>query len=265
MTGTTTEPTTVEAAIAHARATWPDLVGDEPAFRARLAALPGDAIAELDVADVWLALACASGEAAALAVLERELLPSLRPALAKLGLDAAGIDEVVQVVRADLLAPRPDGPPRLVNYTGRGRLGGWLRTVAVRTGLRLKRTTPRHDELSDNAAGTIADDPELAYLKKTFGHVFHTAFDEALAALPPRDRLLLKQRFRHHMGVVELGSLHGVHAGTISRHIAGARQALAEGTRAAMMRLLGATRADVSSILRLIQSELDITLSSKPP
>ena len=261
---TTARDETIAAAIARARATWPNVVGDEPAFRARLAALADDAIAELELTDVWFALACASGDAAALAVLERDLLPSLRPALAKLGLDAAAIDEALQVVRADLLAPRPDAPPRLINYSGRGALGGWLRTVAVRTGLRLKRTTPAHDELSDNAPGTLANDPELAYLKKTFGDVFRTAFDEALAGLPAHDRLLLKQRFRHHLGVVELGSLHGVHAATISRRVTNARDALAEATRAAMMRLLGATRSDVSSILRLIQSELDITLSSKP-
>jgi RNA polymerase sigma-70 factor, ECF subfamily len=254
---------TADETIARARAAWPKLRGDEPAFRARLAALAEDELDGLDVAGVWLALACVAGEAAALAVLESDLLPGLRPALAKLGLDAAGIDEALQIVRADLLAPRPDAPPRLANYSGRGSLGGWLRTVAVRAGLRLQRSTPRHDELSENAPGSIADDPELAYLKKTFGDAFHTAFGEALAALPAQDRLLLKQRFRFHMGVEELGALHGVHAATISRRVASARDALAEATRTAMMRTLGVDRADVSSILRLIHSELDITLSSK--
>ncbi|HEY3806766.1 MAG TPA: hypothetical protein VGL61_29385 [Kofleriaceae bacterium] len=253
----------ITAAIARARAAWPKLQGDEPAFRARLAAIPEAELVGLDAAGVWLALACVSNEAAALAALEHDLLPALRPALAKIGLDAAGIDEVFQIMRADLLAPRPDAPPRLANYSGRGSLGGWLRTVAVRTGLRLRRSTPRHDELSENTPGTIADDPELMYLKKTFGDAFNTAFGEALAALPAQDRLLLKQRFRFHMGVEELGTLHGVHAGTISRRVASAREALADATRAAMMRRLGVDRADVSSILRLIHSELEITLSSK--
>jgi len=254
----------IAAAVARAREAWPNLVGDEPAFRARLAAVTGDAIDELDVAGVWFALACASGEAEALAVLERDLFPALRAPLAKVGLDAVGIDEVLQIMRADLLSPRPDAPPRLVNYSGRGSLGGWLRTVAVRTGLRLRRATPRHDEISENAPGTIADDPELTYLKKTFGEAFHVAFDEALAGLPAQDRLLLKQRFRFRMGVEELGALHGVHAATISRRVASARDTLAEATRTAMMKKLGVNRADVSSILRLIHSELDITLSSKP-
>jgi RNA polymerase sigma-70 factor (ECF subfamily) len=257
----------VAAAIARARTAWPAIGGDEGAFVTRLAKLLADdavALDEIDVGGVWIALACAAGEGAALAALETEHLPALRPALAKLGLDATGIDEALQMLRAELLAPRADAPPRIAGYGGRGSLGGWLRTVAVRTGLRLIRATPRHDELADDTPGTISDDAELAYLKKTYGDAFQRAFDEALAALSAQDRLLLKQRFRHHMGVVELGALHGVHAGTISRRVASARDALAEATRAAMMRALGLGRGDVSSILRLIHSELDITLSSKP-
>jgi RNA polymerase sigma-70 factor (ECF subfamily) len=255
------------AAIARARAAWPAIACDEAAFAARVAELIGDDAAaadDLDAAGVWFALACASGDAAALAALEREHLPALRPGLARLGLDATGIDEALQMLRADLLAPRADAAPRIAGYGGRGSLAGWLRTVAVRTGLRLIRTTPRHAELADDAPGMISDDAELAFLKKTYGDAFHRAFDEALAALSAQDRLLLKQRFRHRMGVVELGALHGVHAGTISRRIASARDALADATRTAMMRALGIGRADVSSILRLIHSELDITLSSKP-
>jgi RNA polymerase sigma-70 factor (ECF subfamily) len=100
-------------------------------------------------------------------------------------------------------------------------------------------------------------------MKKTYGEAFQRAFAAALAELPAEDRLLLKQRFRHHMTVEELGTLHSVHAGTISRWVAAARDRLVAATRAAMMRELGVGGADVESILRMIQSEIEITLSTK--
>ena len=213
--------------------------------------------------DLAFARACAAGDAAALARFDREFAPALRPALARLGLDDAGIDETLQRVRTELLAPRPEGEPRILGYSGRGPLLAWLRSVAVRSGLRMIRTTPRHEELDDDAApGGIADDAELAYMKKTYGEVFRRAFRTALAALPAKDRLLLKQRFRHHLGVEDLGRLHGVNPGTISRWVAAARDALAKGTREAMMAELGVAKDDVSSILRLIESQIDLTLST---
>lgn len=218
---------------------------------------------EEEADDLAFARALGAGAAEALARFDREYAPALRPALARLGLDDAGIDETLQRVRTELFAPRPGGEPRILGYSGRGPLIGWLRSVATRTGLRLIRTTPRHDELDDDAApGSIADDAELAYMKKTYGEVFQRAFRAALAALPAKDRLVLKQRFRHHMGVEDLGRLHGVHAGTISRWVSAARDALAQGTRAAMMKELGVAKGDVSSILRMIDSQIDLTLST---
>jgi RNA polymerase sigma-70 factor (ECF subfamily) len=62
--------------------------------------------------------------------------------------------------------------------------------------------------------------------------------------------------------VTELGVLHGVHASTISRWVTDARSRLVAGTRSAMMRRLRLGGPEVSSILRLIHSEIDISLST---
>lgn len=255
----------LRTAYACAREARPAIAVDEAQFTehlTRLLAASGDDA--LEVADLYLALGCAAGDPEALATLEREHVPPLRAPLARLGLDASAIDETLQTMRAELLAPREGAPPRILDYGGRGRLGGWLRSVAVRTGLRLIRRTPRHAELDDDhAPGSIADDLELAYMRKTYGDVFQRAFRSALQELPASARLLLQQRYRHHLGVEDLGALHGVHAATISRRVAAARDQLAATTRAAMMRELGVEREDLSSILRLIESDLDVTLSTK--
>jgi len=265
----------LEEAIARAREKWP--IVDAGRLRDHLRALGAEAegeLASLHVEDVAFTLVCAAGDAAALARLDREYFAALRGTIAKLGLDASGIDETLQLMREELLAPREGGaPPRILGYGGRGHLQGWLRSVAARTGLRVIRKTPRHAALDDRtelaptaAAGAgMGDDVELAYMKKTYGEAFQRAFRAALDGLSAEDRLLLKQRFRHRMTVEELGALHGVHAGTVSRWVTAARERLVKATRGEMMRDIGVGRADVESILRLIESELDITLSTPRP
>src|SRR3569832_1712310 len=145
----------------------------------------------------------------------------LRGPLAKLGLDACGVTEAIQMVREELLVARDGRPAKMLDYSGRGSLQGWLRSVAVRTGLRLCKPRPQH--------------AELVLMKKTYGATFQRACERALGELAAKDRLLLKQRFKHRLGVVDLGALYGVNAGTISRWVQAARDALADATRAQMM------------------------------
>lgn len=245
-------------AIEQGRAAWPGVAIDRALFAAQLAKAAGEAVA---ASELYLACACASGDPAALGVLDLEYLAPLRGPLAKLGLDASGVTEAIQMVREELLVARDGRPAKMLDYSGRGSLQGWLRSVAVRTGLRLCKQRPKHAELGDHH-GTMAEDPELMLMKKTYGATFQRAFERALGELAAKDRLLLKQRFKHRLGVVDLGALYGVNAGTISRWVQAARDALADATRAQMMTELGVGKVDLESILRLIQSQLDITLSS---
>ncbi len=259
---------TVDEVLVAARVVGPGFAIDEARFAARLAdlvpaeAAPLDALAQLNVPELYLCFACAEGLADALALLDREYFAELRPALSKMGLTASAIDETLQVMREELLAPRPDAAPRILSYSGRGQLRGWLRAVAARTGLRTIGQPHRQEELDERKHAPTEGDLELEYMKKTYGEAFQRAFTAALAAIPAEDRLLLKQRFRHQLTVEELGAMHSVHAGTISRWVAAARERLVKATRVEMMRELGVDRAEVSSILRLIESQMEITLSS---
>ncbi|HUJ57440.1 MAG TPA: hypothetical protein VLX92_03080, partial [Kofleriaceae bacterium] len=213
------------------------------------------------------ALGCADGIPAALEALERELVPALRGPLHRMGLGAAAIDETLQVMREELLVAR-DGGARILRYSARGQLRGWLRAVAARTGLRSVAHPNRQLELDDRVAGAAAGDLELAYMKQRYGEVFRRAFQTAVDRLDTADRVLLKQRFRHRLSVEELGALYAVHAGTISRRVAAARERLVDATRAEMVRELGIQPGEVSSILRLIHSEVAISLSTideRPP
>jgi len=246
--------------LRRAREAWPSLNVDTARFTERLTAIAGDE--PLEVGDLYLTQACAEGNPEALAILDREHFTALRGPLAQMGLDTSAIEETLQMMRAELLAPRESGDLRILTYSGRGHLQGWLRSVAGRTALRLIRKAPRHDELDEGAQAAAETDLELAYMKKTYGDTFQRAFRVAFDGLAADDRLLLKQRFRHRLSVEDLGAMYGVHAGTISRRVAAARERLASATRTAMMRDLGIDRDELSSILRMIHSQLDLSLSA---
>jgi RNA polymerase sigma-70 factor (ECF subfamily) len=257
-------------ATAHATATaaWPALGVRDERFAEQLARrLAGEAdpvrtLGQLFIADIYLTVGCAEGSSAALAIIERDYMPDLRVTLSRMGLTASAIDEALQVMREELLVARPAAPPRILGYGGQGPLRGWLRSVAARTGLRGFRKPQIHETLDGEVHATAGEDLELDFLKRKYGDAFRSAFRTAVLELPADDRVLLKQRFHHHLTVEELGTLHGVHAGTISRWVAAARDRLVAGTRKVMMRELGVQRADMSSIMRLIQSEMEISLSA---
>jgi RNA polymerase sigma-70 factor (ECF subfamily) len=260
------------AARERAGAAWPSLVlapevlAEELAARLEDEPEPAAALARLNLEEVCLAIACGHGNAAALEIFEARYAPDLRATLERLGFDRSAADEAEQNVRETLFVAAEGRRPGILGFAGHGQLRGWLRAVASRAAFRLSRGR-RPSVPIDEAAHAIAgkDDVELDYLKRTYGHAFEEAFRAALAAMPVADRLLLKQRFRLQMGVVELGALHGVHASTVSRWVADARERLATATRQTMMDRLGLPQAEMSSILRLIQSEIDISLTSTVP
>jgi RNA polymerase sigma-70 factor (ECF subfamily) len=241
----------------------PKRLGEELAARLENEPDAAGALANLNVEELCLAIACAQGDAAALDVFESRYAPDMRVTLERLGFPPSSVDEAEQNVR-EMLFVAPEGRRAgILGFGGHGQLRGWLRAVASRAGFRLsrgQRTAVPLDEGAHAIAGK--DDVELQYFKKTYGQAFEAAFREALAEMPVADRLLLKQRFRLQMTVVELGELHAVHASTVSRWVADARERLVSTTRKRMMEKLGLRAAEMSSILRLIQSEIDITLTS---
>lgn len=250
-----------------ARAAWPDVAVPEATFVDHLARVAGSerdvagALVGLHAEDLYLALACALGDARALAAFERAHAETLRDALGRMRVTAAAADEAVQRMRQEILLPRGDRPPAIMGFSGKGPLRAWLRVIAGRIARR-DDGTPPGVSWNDAAAGVAGEDLELQYLKRTYGSSFEKAFRVALATLTPEARVLLKQRLRHGLTVEQLGAMHGVHASTVSRWVTDARERLVQATRDEMMRMLKVGRAEVSSILRLITSEVDITLSA---
>jgi len=258
------------AAIERVGQTWPGARIDSAQFarelglRAAPEVSPIEALRALRAEDSYLAFACSSGDPAALAHYERAFVPRLRPTLARMGLTPSEIDETLQVMREELFVARAGERPRITNYAGRGELRGWLRAVAARTGLRLVRRPIESSPLGESVASPVRD-PELECLRQTYGQAFREGLREALAALSIEDRLLLKRRFAHGLSCEELGTVYGVHRSTAARRVEDARGRLVDALRGAVMQRLHMGRAEFSSLLPLLQSELSLSLSSVAP
>lgn len=264
----------IATATATARAAWPQLdVGPtvEASFADALRAIVGDgeaevkpsaAIAALHVGDLWLATACGEGHPAAITQLDA-VLATLRPTLARMGAEAAGIDDLLQQLRERLLTGAADRPPRIRGYRGRGELRSWLKVALVRDATRaLQRELGRTpvdelDQLMDPGP-----DVELAAMKDGYRLAFGVAFASALGELGARDRNVLRYHLVEGLSIDEIGALFRVHRSTAARWLVAIREGLFDATRRALMRQLALGPADVDSVLRMIRSRLDASLAT---
>jgi len=248
----------VDKLLAQARARWPGITGGEERF-ARVA---GEADLETD--DLYLACACADGDAAAIAAFDRYCGPALDRVVASVGATAAQRADLVQAVRERLLvAPATGDAPRIASYSGRGTLISWARVVATRVAqdqLPKARREPSAED--DEIANLIAsdDDPEIGYLKRLYRHEFKLAFEAALAELSDRERLVLRQHTLDGLNLDELAKIHDIHRATAARWIERAREALQHATQQQLVERLQLSRRELASVIRLISSQLDVSL-----
>lgn len=215
--------------------------------------------------DLYLACGCAAGDPAALAGFEDRCGAALAAAIASAGVPAADRADIAQIVRQRLLVAPPGGTPRIASYSARGSLHAWVRVVATREALRTLsregRTVPVGD--GDDELETVVareDDAELGYLKRLYREEFKSAFHAAVDALDARARLLLRQHTIDGLGIDQLAALHGVHRATAARWLQAAREAVFAGTQRELMQRLRLTKAELISVIRLIQTQLDISL-----
>ena len=218
------------------------------------------------LADVGLAAAALVGDPAAQRALDRLIRAEAQRVVAELRQPAWLADEVHQELSQRLLVAEPDGVPRLVTYAGQAPLGRWLGVAAMRTALNLlrrpqQRETPLDDDL-DVADALLP--PDLAVVRDKYRGEVEQAIRAAFDALDsPRDRNLLRMYYLERIGLEQLGQMFGVHGSTVSRWLTALRASVLEDVRARLAERLGmaGSFSDVDSLIRAVQSELDLTLS----
>ncbi len=214
--------------------------------------------------DLYLVCACLQGDAAALRELEDGYLGRIRIALRSIAGAEHLADEVRSRLRQTMLVGSPPRGPALAEYAGRGDLWSWIRVSAVRAALKLlhrdRRDVAIERQVLDALVDAPSDDPDLDLLRDRFRDAFREAFVAAFAELSAAERTMLLQHYVDGLTTEQLGGLHRVHRVTISRRLVRARRSLLEHTRATMMNALRLTPSECDSIIRIVRSQLDITL-----
>ena len=223
-------------------------------------ALGGDLPDEVAVhgPDLYLAVACARGDDSALRILSEQFVPDMVRAMQKRGLDS---DDVRQEVMERLLVGEQR---RISQYAGLGRLRSWLISIGVRTALNARRRTHREVALEPKHlfdAMEAAVSPELGGLRVRFRGEAKRAFQDAFFQLTSRQRNILRYQYLHGMNIDGMGAVFGVHRATVARWREATRVALLDGTRENLQARHDLSASEVDSLLRLVASGLDVSLS----
>ncbi|MEZ4403679.1 MAG: sigma factor-like helix-turn-helix DNA-binding protein [Kofleriaceae bacterium] len=241
---------------------WPACALAPAVVEAHVAALAATAplADQVRAADVYLAVACLHGHPVALAEFERLLAP-IKARLVRAGHDAALVDDALQTVRYRLLVATPERTAKLASYRGLGSLGGWLRVVVLRQVLELAQPRRERSERELTVAVGAIDGP-LAVLVRTHGPAVRRVFRAAAAALPERDRTVLRLEIADGLTHERIAERYAVHRTTVVRWIDEARTRLAREVRRQLRGELGLGDASVDSLLGALAGHVDLSLAS---
>jgi RNA polymerase sigma-70 factor (ECF subfamily) len=261
----------IDRAVARARAPWPELPVNMAGFVEFLAenvAGEPDASTALDarhVDDLYLAFACLERSAHAHRAFERACLAHVDRFVARFGRGPAFADEIRQQLRERLLLGRGDSGPRLAEYAGRGPLLAWVRVAAARAAIDLLRTNAAaagHEDLHDVALAADGTDAETRAIKARHGAELQAALEHALAGLTAKQRTLLRMHYVDGYSLDRMAVAYRVHRATVARWLQAARAELLQTTREHAVARLAVPEAELSSLLRVLQSQLHVSIDT---
>jgi RNA polymerase sigma-70 factor (ECF subfamily) len=252
----------VQSAVARGRASWPEVdVADDAFAGYLLARAEGADPGGLHVGDLYLACACARGDARAVAIFDRTFLAPVEAIVARTGAALHVGGEVAQVLRERLLVGAEGRRPGIVDYAGRGPLAGWIRVVAIRAAADIGRAE-RTRQTAESASEIPAESPEDAAVRAKYGAAFDQAFRDAFRALSAEDRVVLRLHFAEGLNLDRLAVVLGFSRATAGRRMIAARTRLRDGTMQLLGERLSASRDEIESVLAALRSRLDVSMSA---
>jgi RNA polymerase sigma-70 factor (ECF subfamily) len=253
-------PPSVERAFAEARATWPDIDVPAEVFARYLEArADGSDVSKLRGPELYLACACARGDARAIAALDRIYLAPVEGIVRSVGAEHLAAD-IAQTLRTRLLGDE-EGRRRIEDYRGTGTLVGWIRIMSVRlasNARRGERRRARAERVPALAPPTIEDE----VIRARYGDAFNAAFRDAFRTVAAEDRLVLRLHFADGLTFDQIAAALELSRATVGRRLLAARTRLREQTLRALEGSLAATRTELESVLAALASHLDVSLSA---
>jgi RNA polymerase sigma-70 factor (ECF subfamily) len=254
----------LESLVAKACRAWPAIHVEPPRFviyvaeRLREGPPLAEQLEALHAADLYLACACSSGDAKALATFDATLLADVPQFIARISRSADLVERVRQELRQRLLMGT-----KLGAYTGRGPLGAWVRVAAIRIALNEKRGEGRaaaHHSPTNVAALPGAADPELDFLKSRYADEVTAALEASIRSLTVDQRNVLRMHYLDGLSIDAIAPTYRVHRSTAARWIADARASILMETQRILREQLNASPSELRSILVLVQSRLDLSI-----
>jgi RNA polymerase sigma-70 factor (ECF subfamily) len=217
---------------------------------------PERELSALHVEDLYLTWALGRGDRAAFARFERDFVALLATQIKGAAAEAG---ELEQQVRTRLFVPAEGQPARITQYSGRGPLGGWLRMIATRCLLDIRRSRDG-EQRRELDSPSVPTDPELDYLKLRYAADFKLALEAALAQLDARQVTLLKLSFIEQLPASAIGVMYGVSSRTVQRWLVDLRDAVRASTRQTLQARIKLSPTELESLLGLIDSQLSLSL-----
>jgi RNA polymerase sigma-70 factor, ECF subfamily len=224
-----------------------------------------ETLAACRTSDVYLACAAVAGDPVAERTLVELLAREVEFAARETRATADQSADVRGELHRLLFTAEPKRSAAAASYAGRSALATFLKVMATRELVRAvqrgRREVPREDDQLF-ALITPGSDPELAILRARYHDGVEGAIRGALGKLEGRSRAVLRYQLVDGWSIDRVGELYGVHRATAARWIATARDELRELIRSEVSEKLGITAGEVDSIIRLVQTRLDISLGA---
>lgn len=252
-----------------ARQTWPGITVAPARFAKelgrRIAAMGEKAVplAAIKAADIYVATACLDGDEAAIEAVRRVLTKEVEVAGSRSTPSRDQRAEVTANLSRILFVAEPPRAAALHEYSGRGDLKSYLRVMAMREVARIVNLGRREVGVDDQEVMerlVPASDPELRVLRDRYREPVDAAIRAALETLDERGRALLRFAIVDGLSVGRVGELYNVHKATAARWIAAAREQLGEAIRVELGGRLQVPEDEITSIIRLVQSRVDVSL-----
>lgn len=258
---------TLTRLCADARAAYPELPFDPRAFSGELAQRLGGLASPAQLSairadHVHLAIACTAGSDLAIKQFEAELFDEVSATGARMRARPDQIDDARGTLRRVLFTAEPGRRAAVAVFSGRSDLRTYLRVIATRELVRVI-VKGKDVAVDDHALADLVapnDSPELAALRERYRDDVDAAIRDALANLPEPSRALLRYSVVDGWSIDRIGALYGIHRSSAARRVAAARDELAAAIRMEVSRRLAISIEEVDSIVRLVQSRIDVSL-----
>lgn len=246
---------------------WPSVALDGARFGSFVAErLPeGDAgLGTLHLDDLALAWACLDGQPAALETFEAMLAPSMKQVCGRNAMDP---DELASTVRVKLLVQDGERAPGLTRYAGLGPLKSFVMVVAMRALVDERRkaspVTSTNDDTWLELATTVASDGQSASSHCDWAQLkphLAAALSEGLAALPVRQRNVLRLHYVEGVSADALGRMYSVHRATTTRWLTDGREQLFAFVQARLRTTLDLGTLTLESVNRDLAYGIELSL-----